>query len=243
MRLEFRPIFGVTVAAAVLIAVLAGLGIWQVVRFIETGAAIERAAHAMAAPPLPLGKALAMGQAAEYHHVVLDGWFLHSGEAYVPAKAANGASVYHVLTPYKTAHGTLMVDRGYVSAGRRDPVTRALGQLKGARRVVGVWRLSEAPSKAPSDPAKHIYPVRDLAGIAEAEHLKLAAPYWIEANAAPNPGGWPKGGDPRDTLQNPYLSGALIWFALAGLVLGIYAAFHIRKGRLSLAARKAVDRI
>ena len=59
----------------------------------------------------------------------------------------DGSPVYHVLTPFETARGTLIVDRGLVPGDLRDPSTRLRGQLSGERHIVGVWRVPDPPAR------------------------------------------------------------------------------------------------
>ena len=70
--------------------------------------------------------------------------------------------------------------------------------------------------------------------MAAADGLHLAAPVVIEADATPNPGGWPKGGQTVVDFPNNHLSYAMTWFGLAAGLLGVYFAYHVSKGRLSL---------
>ena len=102
-----------------------------------------------------------------------------------------------MLTPFALDRGqTLLVDRGVVPERLRDPKTRPTGQLNGIRHIVGVWRIPDSPGLFTPGPnlAKRIWYARDVRGISRADHIRLAAPVVIEADAAPNPGGWPKGG-------------------------------------------------
>jgi surfeit locus 1 family protein len=55
----------------------------------------------------------------------------------------------------------------------------------------------------------------------------------IEAGPAPNPGGWPKGGQTVVSFRNQHLSYAITWFGLAGCLLGVWLAYHISKGRIA----------
>ena len=54
----------------------------------------------------------------------------------------------------------------------------------------------------------------------------------IEADATPNPGGWPKGGQTVATFRNEHLQYAITWFGLAAVLFGVYIAYHISRGRL-----------
>jgi surfeit locus 1 family protein len=53
-----------------------------------------------------------------------------------------------------------------------------------------------------------------------------ALPFYVDAGAAPNPGGWPKGGVTRLQLPNDHLQYALTWYALAAALLVIYLVYH-----------------
>src|SRR4051812_28970978 len=113
--MTFRPYPGLTIACVLLFAILCGLGAWQLERLQWKLALIARVDSNMAAAPLPPGQLLAMNpDDAQYRRVTLPGQFDHAKEAYV-FTTDEGAAVYHVLTPFKTNDGkVLMVDRGEV---------------------------------------------------------------------------------------------------------------------------------
>jgi surfeit locus 1 family protein len=191
----------------------------------------------MAAAPVSLDRALAMGEDAQYRHVALDGTFDNAKEAYAFGTDATGAAVYHVVVPLTTPDGrTLLVDRGIVPAERRDPATRRIGQPQGVTHVVAVWRTPDPPgafTPAP-DLKQRVWFSRDLEAIAKADDVRLAAPVILEADATPNPGGWPKGGQTVIAFRNEHLQYAITWFGLAAGLFGVYLAYHVSRGRLSL---------
>jgi surfeit locus 1 family protein len=167
--------------------------------------------------------------------VSLDGRFDHAREAYV-FTTDQGAAVYHVLTPLRTGDGkVLMVDRGEVPKEKLDPASRAAGNVDGEAHVTGVWRVPDAPGAftPPPDTSHRIWFARDLASIAAADHLSLTAPVVIEADATPNPGGWPKGGQTVVSFRNQHLSYAVTWFGLALCLLGVWLPYHISRGRIA----------
>ena len=233
--MTFRPYPGLTIACGLLFALLCGLGTWQLERLQWKLALIARVNSHMAAAPLTLDTIKALNaEEAQYRRVTLNGHFDHAHEAFVFTTDA-GAPVYHVLTPFIIQDGrTLMVDRGEVPKDRLNPTTRSQGNVEGRTQVTGVWRVPDAPGAftPPPDPAHRIWYSRDLAGIAAADHLTLAAPVLIEADAAPNPGGWPRGGQTVVAFRNQHLSYAVTWFGLAICLLGVWFAYHISKGRI-----------
>lgn len=235
--LRVRPYPGFTIAAAVLFTILCGLGVWQLERLqwkLELIATVNR--H-MADAPLGLDQVLRLpAEEAQYRHVTVQGRFAHAKEAYVFTTDTAGDAVYHVLTPFTVTDGrVLMVDRGMVPADRLLPASRTAGNVAGLTRVTGVWRVPDAPGffTPPPDPARRIWYARDLSAIAAADHVVLAAPVVIEADAATNPGGWPKGGQTVVSFRNQHLSYAVTWFGLAACLLGVWLAYHISKGRIA----------
>jgi surfeit locus 1 family protein len=234
--MTFRPYPGLTIACALLFAGLCALGVWQLERLQWKLALIATVNGHMTAAPVTLDQIIAMpADEAQYRRVTISGRFDHSHEAYVFTTDA-GAPVYHVLTPLRSDDGrVLMVDRGEVPKEKLDPATRVQGDGAGETRVTGVWRMPDAPGAFTPLPdiAHRIWYARDLAGIAVSDHLALAAPVVIEAGAAPNPGGWPKGGQTVVSFRNQHLSYAVTWSGLALGLLGVWLAYHISRGRIA----------
>lgn len=200
------------------------LGIWQVERRSWKLDLIERVnARIDAAPvPLPPDRAWAsMGpEDIEYRRVRVRGTFLHNRETLVDALTARGAGRW-VLTPLQTADGIVLVNRGFVPPERRAPAARAAGQVAGPVTVTGLLRLSEPEGRflRPNQPAQDRWFSRDVGAIAAKRGLDEVAPFFIDADAAPNPGGLPVGGLTVVQFRNTHLIYALTWFGLAGLCI------------------------
>ena len=187
----------------------------------------------MAAAPISLDPRSRMSaDDAQYRRVTLHGRFDHAKEAYVFTTDANGAPVYHVLTPFQTDDGTLlMVDRG--ASPRKcsiPPPRRPVDGETQTDQACGACPMRRALFTPAPDMAHRIWYARDFGGIAAADHISLAAPVLIEADAAPNPGGWPRGGQTVVSFRNEHLSYAVTWFGLAVGLIGVYFAYHISKG-------------
>ena len=232
--MKFRPLLIPTLWFIPVFAVLIGLGVWQIERLHWKLGLIAQMNANMVAPPLDLDEARALGEAAQYHAMLLRGCFDNAKEAYLYTTDPEGVPVYHVLTPFVLDDGrVLLVDRGFIPTTLRDPRTRA--EPEGRRLVFGIWRKPDRPGPfAPApDLAHRVWYARDLAGIAKADGIALAAPVLVEADATPNPGGWPKGGQTIVNLPNDHLQYSIVWFGLAAGLLGIYLAYHVSKGRLT----------
>jgi len=233
--IAFRPLPALTAACAALFAVLVGLGVWQLERLHWKLALIAQVNRNLHAAPLSLDSGAT--PRTDYQRVALTGRFDNSKEAFAFATDETGAPVYHVLVPL-TASGVriFMVDRGVVPKEKLDPETRRAGLAAGTVHLVGVWRTPDAPGPFTPQPdfAHRIWYARDVQGIAKADGVTLAAPVVIEADATPNPGGWPKGGQTVVAFRNEHLQYAITWFGLAAVLLGVYLAYHVSRGRLRL---------
>lgn len=217
------------------VVLLSGLGIWQVERRTWKLALIERVEQRMHAAPasLPPQSSWAPVTAAsdEYRRVTARGTFLNADETLVQAVTAEGPGFW-VLTPLRMADGTtVLINRGFVPPDRRDPATRRDGEPLGAVSVTGLLRMSEPKGGflRNNDPAAGRWYSRDVAAIAATHGLSKVAPFFIDADAAPNPGGVPVGGLTVVRFPNNHLIYALTWFALAFMLAG--ALLRIISGR------------
>ena len=223
----FRPGLVPTLVTLPVVLLCLALGAWQVQRLHWKEGLIAQRDAALAALPIAPPQTLAEAQALEFHPVVAEGVFLHDREILRIAPGPTGESGFDVLTPLRQMDGrVIFVNRGFVPTGRQDPATRVAGQLTGAVRVTGLLRLPPAakPSWFTPDnrPDKNFWFWLDLPAMAAADRLTDAAAFYIEADATPNPGGWPKGGASAAPLPNDHLQYALTWFSLAVAALVIY---------------------
>jgi surfeit locus 1 family protein len=221
--------------AALVIACLAtaALGLWQVQRLAWKQDLIARVdARVTAAPVAPPARSdwpRINARDHEFLRLTVAGRFLHDKEALVVASTERGPG-YWVMTPLALADGSfIVVNRGFAPAERRAPSSRAESRSAGETTVTGLLRLTEAGQwiLRANDAAAERWYRRDPAAIAAARGLSPVAPYFIDADATPNPGGWPVGGMTRIAFSNNHLIYALTWFALAALAAAA-AAYLLR---------------
>jgi len=235
--IRFRPLLVPTLWFLPGLVLLIGLGVWQIERLHEKEALIASVAAGMRAPPVPLADALRTGpQSVEWHHVSVTGLFLHDKEAYLFAQGPRGAVGVQIITPLVQSDGTtVLVNRGFVPQALKDPNTRIAGQVTGEVAVNGVLRLSQQPgmfTPAPDAEAR-LWFVKNVPEISAALGVVVQDPIIIEADATPNPGGWPLGGQTVVDFPNNHLQYALTWFGLALALIGVYLLYHRSRGRLS----------
>jgi len=221
-------------------ALFVGLGTWQLQRRAWKLDLIARVDARVHAPP-----ALAPGPAAwahisaandAYRHVSVAGAFQNDRETLVQAVTELGPGFW-VMTPLVSDRGfTVLVNRGFVPPERSDPRTRAQGEAEGPVLVTGLLRISEPHGGflRRNDPKDRRWYSRDVAAIAAARGLPpgLTAPYFIDADATPHPGGFPVGGLTVIAFPNSHLVYALTWYGLALLVAGGVAYAAREEGRI-----------
>lgn len=212
-----RRIAFVSLLLAVCAASLA-LGAWQIERRtakLALIAAVDQRVHAAPVPaPGPSQWERISATADAYRRITVSGRFDHARATRVEAVTGRGPGKW-LVTPLRTEAGwTVLVNRGFVPDGGARAFEPA-----GPVRVVGLLRVTE-PHGAflrANVPAEDRWYSRDVAAIAARRGLGLVAPYFIDADGAPNAGGYPLGGLTVIHFRNAHLGYALTWFALAGL--------------------------
>jgi len=229
---RFRPLLWPTLFTVPVLLALLALGSWQIERLFWKRQQIAERQAAVAAAPVAAPRSLEEARGMEFRHVTDEGVFLHDKEIFLGATSEAGRNGYQVLTPLREAGGrNVFVNRGFIPAELKDPATRSAGQVTGPVRVQGLLRL---PTGKPAwflpdnRPDLNYWIWVDFPAIAAADRLDGVAPFYIDADATPNPGGWPKGGITRLELRNDHLQYAITWFSLAVALIVIYFVYYRR---------------
>jgi len=225
-----------SVSAGLGVALLIGLGTWQVHRGAWKDGLQAALDARLAEPAVALPATIDEPAAWIGRRVVVAGIFDHAREMTVLRAAVDGRSGYRVVTPFRRADGTvLLVDRGWVPLDRRDPATRPEGQITGPITIQGVvgaggrrgWLTPE------DDPAAGTWFTVDPAAMAAAAGVQ-APPFVIEAARSAG-STLPEGGQTVIRLRNDHRGYAAIWYALAAVLAVVYVVF-LRSERRSRAA-------
>jgi len=239
---RFQPRLWPTLAAAAGCIVLVGLGTWQLERLQWKEQLIAERTARLAAPPETLPADSAVWAMWDFRKVRVAGTFRHDLEQLFGARAIGGVFGHHLLTPLVRVDGpAILVDRGWVPADRAHPAARRQGQIEGATEVGGIarYRADDAPNWFTPDnqPAERLWFGYDLPAMEQALGLELL-PVVVEADASPNPGGLPQGGQTRTALPNNHLQYVITWYGLALALLAIYVAFSLERAPRPTSARE-----
>jgi surfeit locus 1 family protein len=217
-----------------MLAVLIGLGSWQLERLHWKLGLIAEMDARLHGPEQPL-EALSTQDRVDYRRVSVTGTFDYSHELFWLTPGPDGEPGYHLLTPLTLTDGALLiVDRGFIPAALKDPGTRVQSRPAGPVTLQGIARDSQKPGAftPPDDPGQGLIYARDMERIAAGTGLPKVLPFFVEADATPNPGGYPLGGQTKVTLRNEHLNYAITWFGLAAALVMVYLLYHRSKGRL-----------
>ena len=225
-----RSAIALTIFCGFLVVVLCAvfaLGVWQVERRAWKLDLIARVDQRIHAEPLAAPARADWGNITkendEYRRVTAEGALQNDKESLVYAATTLGAG-YWVITPLTLADGTsVMINRGFVPTDKRDVNTRLEGQVSGPVKITGLLRLNEPGGTfiKSNDPANDRWYSRDVEAMAAKRGVTDIAPYFIDADATANPGGFPVGGLTQVSFPNNHLQYALTWFALAAMVAGL----------------------
>ncbi len=220
---------------------LSALGTWQVKRLGWKEAMIARVEKNLNMPPLSVDQIAELqknGEDLEYRPVKVRGKFFHDKEQYFFAthKSSTGWFVY---TPLEREDGSIvLVNRGFVPDQGKDPSTRLKGQVGGVVEIVGLAR--SAPATKPNsfvpnnDLKKNVYYWKSMSEMFAQSGFKMKrklVPFFIDADDAPNPGNWPKGGVTLINFPNSHLQYAVTWYGLAGALLVVGGIFMFKRRR------------
>jgi surfeit locus 1 family protein len=233
---RFRLFFWPSVFAGGAFLVLLGLGTWQVERLFWKEGLIAQRHAAVTAAPIDLPPSPEAARPLEYHRVHVSGRFANDRELFLGATSPNGQPGYQVITPLRLADdATVLVNRGFIPQERKAPQSRAAGELDGEVSVTGLLRLPPAGKPhwfiPANSPERNYWIYVDVPAMAAAAHVDGVLPFYVDADATPNPGGLPVGGQTLLDLPNDHLQYAITWYALAVGLAVIYILFIRRRAQ------------
>lgn len=228
---------GLTIAVAIALSILIGLGVWQLQRLKWKEGLLAHVAALQAAKAVDIGPVLdrlAHGADVDFTRVTAVCPGLPSApflELYAVRDAQAGYRLISACEVASARYRTVLVDRGFVpdttperpkvDAAQRQPVT-----------VTGVLRTPDRPNAfMPKNRPGHWF-TRDPAAMAGALNAPAPAPVFLFAETPINPELPALVPAPLPSeIPNRHLEYALTWFGLAAALLGVYAAMLFRKGR------------
>lgn len=245
--ISLRPALWPTLISLPILVLSLTLGVWQMERREWKRDILDRMAANQAAAPLPLDELLKGDPLRhEYGRVKVAGSFLHDKEFHLAARSLKNKVGLQLVTAFKTDDGKIVLfDRGWIPSEKKEPAKRAEGQVPGRVELTGIVRRNQerrqfAPENAPDKNVWFHVDVPLMRRMAGAPSDPKLDAFFLDADAAPNPGGVPIGGQTRLDIPNDHLQYAITWFLIALALAGVYLAYHWENGRLTVGGRTKV---
>lgn len=222
-------------------AILIGLGVWQLDRKVWKENLITTINSRLAGAPEDLPPRANWQRlredGEEFRRVAFPAEFLDGEEALVytagsPLRPDVKGPGYWVFSPARLAGGSIiLINRGFVPIDRKDPATRAEGAPRGIIDLVGVMRWPEARGTftPADDPKNNVWFLRDSNSIATFKKWATAAPFYVDQEGPAPTGGWPKPGKLEAHLPDNHLQYAITWFGLALALAGVFVVWLARQ--------------
>jgi len=205
---------------AVMLAILLGLGTWQVQRLHWKEAVLAQLARAEAAPAVPLP-----ADPAPYAKVSVSGHLDEDRSALYGAEVNDTATGPQLggqlIVPLeREGQDTILVDRGWVPPDRVKPIALPKGDVT----VMGYVHPGDRPGlfSAQDDLATRRFYTLDPAAIGEALGLRHVAPFVLVALGPAPPEHWPEPAKHLPQPPNNHLSYAITWYGLALALVVIF---------------------
>jgi surfeit locus 1 family protein len=226
--MKARRIWPVIVSAGLGIAVLCGLGVWQVLRLGEKEKFLVELNARAAASPITLAQAL-QGNDIEFTRIKAGGHYDFAHTLYKQASVKGGPG-WQLITPFIGDDGVaVLVDRGAVPEELKTQADTAQPAA-----ITGIARLHDGGQglfDPDNDMEGNIWYWWDVPAMLAAARLPAeakTAPFILQVIAEPNAPRYPIAAEPDAGIRNNHLQYAITWFALA-FVLLVVAGLFIRK--------------
>lgn len=218
---------GPAMLTVLMLALLIGLGVWQLHRLAWKEAILARIGAAEQAPPIPLAAG-----APDFTRVSLTGTLRPQTASYgdqvndTPQGPRMGSQTLRLLD--RPGETPVLVDLGWVPEGTSLP------DPAGPLTVIGYLRPVDHPTwlSAVDNPAARRFYTLDPVSIGASLGSAVVAPFTLVAMGKDQPGIYPQPAEALPQPINNHLSYALTWFGLAVVlvvIFGLHAGTVIRK--------------
>ena len=238
MNIYFRPLLWPSIFSVIIFAILFSFGTWQVKRLFWKEALIERYTIQSQSNPIKNPSKLD-SSINEFKSVEFTGSFLHKNEIYITGKTYEGNAGFHVITPFELNNNKIiLINRGWVSEGYRNPEKRKFSLVEGQILIKGIIRYPQKKGYfVPENDGKNgfwftIKP-NEIINFLNLTPNKVINNYYIDALRQGEKLTLPIGVTGKPKLRNQHLSYAVTWYGLALSLLFVYFSYHMSSGRLS----------
>jgi len=235
---RFRFRLWPTVVALIMIAIMIGLGTWQVHRLAWKTGLLATIAARMNGEPIPLPAAISDPASWTFRRVTVSGHFAADKALWLYGRTYDGKAGIHLLVPLIRQDGdAILVDRGFIPFDHGSTLAAFEPALNDAVDIDGIVRQPEpgglfVPSNQPD---RNIWYSVDTPSMSKQLDMPLA-PVYIAEKPGDHPHAgvqfdWPvaTGGTEGTGIPNDHRSYAIFWYSMAVVLAGIYVISSVSR--------------
>ena len=238
IRIIFKPLFIPTIFLIIVFPILLVLGSWQINRLIWKDNLIKFYKNQSSSNYFELTKKEIGSKSIEFRKVKIKGYFLNKKEIYISGKTYEGNIGFHVVTPFKLKNNEIvLINRGWVSEGYRDPKKRKFTLIKDETVINGIIRYPQkkgyfVPENEPYKGFWFTINPLEIYAFLNLKKENTIKEFYIDALKDVGKIKLPIGANDKPNLRNQHLSYAVTWYSLALILLVVYIFFHHSENRL-----------
>lgn len=227
-----KPPFWATICTIMGIAMLCGLGTWQVQRLHWKEGLLRNldSEYAKDAAGISLSAA-DFNDSFEFRRGTISGVYAFSKQIMIGPRFYESLPGHHVLTPLQLDDGSfVLVNRGWVPQSWDVHVDEDTGETVS---LTGLLRRPSPgnPFTGENNPDKDEWYRIDMDQIAAAKKLKKIRPYvFYPENISGTVTDYPVPQPAKPELSNSHLQYAVFWFSMAGILLVMFVLRFLRPG-------------
>ena len=235
-RLQFQAGLWPTLATAILIPLLVGLGFWQLDRAAQKQRLQAEYDRGQDTTPTRLRPVLETAESLRFHRVIVRGHYEPEYQILIDNRVHRGQAGYHVLTPLRIENGNVrvLVNRGWVSLGPdraqtpRIETPNSLVEVEGVATVPQIGGFHLGTARPPAPGWQTLWQYLDLTEYARHVSFPLQ-PVVILLDPESAAGGFARQWARLDTGIATHQGYAFTWFSLAVALATIYIVVNTRK--------------
>tara|TARA_B100001989_G_C24405783_1_gene396516 strand:- start:68 stop:805 length:738 start_codon:yes stop_codon:yes gene_type:complete len=245
--MKFRPFFWLTLTTLPTLAVLIGLGTWQLQRLQWKNNLIELFEARISAPEITVPDTNVILDDVRYRRLDIEGKFFHKKEIFLTGRTYEGNAGFHVVTPLELEDGRIiLINRGWVSEDYRNPQKRLFSLHPEKVDVDAILRQPRkkgffVPDNEPQNGFWFTLVPSEIN-----EHLGLGpraiSSFYADAVRTSEVLTLPIGAKTKLNLRNAHLGYAITWYGIALALLGVYFVFHYQAGRVKFGRQSGNQR-
>jgi surfeit locus 1 family protein len=251
-RLSAAGLLVPSVLTLVGLAVLLGLGTWQLNRKAWKETIVATLKTRGGQPPVPATgtwpglpchdlRNTGLPNPCEYQPLTVRGQFDHTRERHIFTAAPQAPGLgqgrgFWVFTPMRLdgSGKTVFVNRGFVPEDKKEQHARVAGQTTQTVEIAGLYRSAQerAMFDGQNDPGRNFWYVRNPSELWPADPASPVEEMWayIDQTGPVPAGGLPLPLAGKVEFSNRHLEYAITWYGLAATLLGVYGVYA--RGRL-----------